>query len=165
MTPERPRAPTTSGWTIDVPRIAAPELPDVTPIAPPDFGAGAPPPVRDWLKGSLVSPLLAEGTGADVFSASDPYVTELPAILVAGRPVFPEPLRAAGLSGRLMVEAIVDTTGRAEPASIVVTRTAHAGFNRAAIAFVQGALFRPGRVNGKAVRVRVRIPVDFVLRR
>jgi len=93
------------------------------------------------------------------------YLVELPEILAAGTPRYPELLRLAGVAGRVLVEATIDTTGKSDPASLVVVASAHPAFNAPALAYVRGALFRPGRVDGRAIRVRVRVPVDFVLRR
>jgi hypothetical protein len=38
------------------------------------------------------------------------------------------------------------------------------GVRRAARDFVRQALFRPGRMHGRAVRVLVRLPIEFALR-
>ena len=65
----------------------------------------------------------------------------------------------AQIEGEL--EAVVDTMGHVERRSIVVVSTAHLGLVAAAKAALASALFRPGRVRGTAVRVRVRIPIDF----
>ncbi len=53
--------------------------------------------------------------------------------------------------------------GRAEPGSLVL-QSSHPGFEGAARAYVLGALFRPGRTHGRAVRVLVRLPISFTLR-
>ena len=83
--------------------------------------------------------------------------------LLAGPPlVYPEALRRTGIVGTVVVEVVIDSLGRAEPGSLVL-QSSHAGFEAAARAYVLGALFRPGRTHGRAVRVLVRLPVDFRL--
>jgi len=93
------------------------------------------------------------------------YNAEPPEIIAAGRPAYPEVMRQAGLAGVVRVQAVVNTNGRAERASIVVVASPHAAFDRPAIEYVLGALFRPAHVNGQPVRVLVEVPVEFRLRR
>jgi len=74
---------------------------------------------------------------------------------------YPNLLRQAGIEGRVIVRAIIDTTGRAEPASVQVVESPHPGFDQAARNFVLRTRFRPGRVHGRAVRVLIEFPVEF----
>ena len=92
-------------------------------------------------------------------------VDELPVMLAGPVPAYPDLLRQAGIQGRVLLEAVVDTLGHVERGSIVVVATAHPGFVAPARQAVAAMLFRPARVRGRAVRVRVRIPMDFALRR
>jgi outer membrane biosynthesis protein TonB len=62
------------------------------------------------------------------------------------------------------MEFVVDTMGRAEPRTIKVIQSANVEFERAARNMLARALFRPGRVHGRAVRVLVRLPVQFKLK-
>jgi len=79
--------------------------------------------------------------------------------------VYPELLRQAGIQGLVMVQAIVDTNGRAEPNSIKIVSSANPGFNDAARQLVLRSLYRPGRTMGRAVRVMIQQPVNFVIQR
>jgi TonB family protein len=79
-------------------------------------------------------------------------------------PAYPELLRQARIQGRVLLEAVVDTMGRVEPASLIVVSATHPGFVAPARQTLIATLFRPGRVHGRAVRVRVRLPFDFTLR-
>jgi protein TonB len=84
---------------------------------------------------------------------------------LSGPPLqYPEMLRQAQVQGRVMVEAIIDTSGRAEPASIKIIQSPHPGFDNSAKNYMRQALFRPARVHGRPVRVLVRLPIDFKLR-
>ena len=74
---------------------------------------------------------------------------------------YPDLLRQAGISGRVLVQAIIDTLGRAEPSSVKVLQSPNPGFDQAAKNYLLKALFRPARVHGRAVRVLIQIPVDF----
>jgi TonB family protein len=86
-----------------------------------------------------------------------------PPVLLAGPPLaYPEALRRVGAVGTVVVQAVIDTLGRAEPGSLVL-QCSHAGFEAAARAYVLAAVFRPGRAYGRAVRVLVRLPIAFTL--
>ncbi len=61
----------------------------------------------------------------------------------------------------MLVQAIVDTLGRAEPTSVKVLQSPNAGFDQSAKNYVLKALFRPARVHGRAVRVLIQIPIDY----
>src|SRR5207247_10879000 len=94
-----------------------------------------------------------------------PLVEEPRARLSAPPPAYPEPLRRAGIAGRVVVETVIDTLGRAEPRSLVVVESPNPGFATPARDYVLRALFRPGRMHGRAVRVLVRVPIEFRLAR
>jgi protein TonB len=107
-------------------------------------------------------------SGVEPTSANQVYlesvVEEKPEPL-SGPPLqYPELLRQAQIQGRVMVEAIIDTTGRAEPTSIKIVQSPHPGFDQPAKSYMRQALFRPARVHGRPVRVLVRLPIDFKLR-
>ncbi len=76
---------------------------------------------------------------------------------------YPTLLRQAGIAGRVVIEAVIDTTGKAEPTSIEVVQTPHPGFNEPAKRWMTRALFRPARKDGRAVRVLVRQAIDYSL--
>jgi protein TonB len=85
---------------------------------------------------------------------------------LSGPPVqYPEILRQAGVQGRVIVQAVIDTTGRAIPSTVRVTVSPHSGFDQAAKNLVLHSLFRPGRVSGRAVKVLVSVPIDFSLKK
>ena len=85
-------------------------------------------------------------------------------ILTAPLPTYPELLRQAGVAGKVVLEAVVDTTGRVLPQSITLVSATHPGFVEAARQALLQTLFRPAMVDGKPVRLRVRIPYDFTIR-
>jgi len=93
-----------------------------------------------------------------------PMAVDEPPVLLAGPPLgYPDMLRRTGTTGTVVVQIVIDTLGRPEPRSLVL-ESSHVGFEGAARAYVLGALFRPGRTHGRAVRVLVRLPISFTLR-
>ena len=106
------------------------------------------------------------GIGTGIVPSSDQVymesvVEERPELLSGPQPVYPDLLRQAGVQGRVIVQAIIDTTGRAEPPSVKIVQSPNPGFDQPAKQAVLRALFRPARVHGRAVRVLVNIPYDF----
>ena len=98
-------------------------------------------------------------TGNEVFMEA--IVEEKPERL-SGPPLqYPELLRQAGIQGRVLVQAVIDTTGRAEASSVKVLQSPNPGFDQSAKNVVLKSLFRPARVHGRAVRVLINLPVDF----
>ena len=82
-------------------------------------------------------------------------------VLKGPRPVYPERLRQAGLSGRVLVSAVIDTTGHSEPGSINIIDSPHEDFSREARRYVAGAEFQPALIGDRPTRVCTQIPVDF----
>ncbi|HEU5260438.1 MAG TPA: energy transducer TonB [Gemmatimonadales bacterium] len=105
------------------------------------------------------------GVAAGVVPTGEVYleaiVQEKPALLSAPQVRYPELLRQAGIQGRVVIQAIIDTTGRAEPNSIKIVRSPNPGFDEASRNWMLRALFRPARVRGRAVRVLVEMPIDY----
>jgi len=103
-----------------------------------------------WLKPDQVYPV----SGVQV----------LPAFLSGPTLVYPDLLRQAGVQGRVIVQAVIDTMGHAEPWSVKIIESPNEGFNEPARNYILGALFQAARVQGRAVRVLVNLPIDFSIR-
>jgi protein TonB len=88
-------------------------------------------------------------------------VDEPPTIVSAPPLEYPPLLRQGGVQGRVMIQAIVDTLGRPEATSLKILARPSTGFEQSARDHVLHTVFRPGRVKGRAVRVRVRVPIDY----
>jgi len=85
-------------------------------------------------------------------------------VLTAPLPLYPDLLRQAGVQGRVVLEAVVDTTGRVLAQSISVVSATHTGFVAPARQALLATLFRPAMIGGKPVRMLVRIPYEFAIR-
>jgi len=93
---------------------------------------------------------------------SEAVVQEAPALL-SGPPPYPAVLREAGVHGRVVIQAIVDTAGRLEPASVKIVTSADPAFNEPTLRWALKARFRPARLEGRPVRVLVNLPIDFAV--
>ncbi|MEX0601889.1 MAG: energy transducer TonB, partial [Bacteroidota bacterium] len=77
--------------------------------------------------------------------------------------VYPEIAKRAGVEGTVYVEAFVDENGTVTRTSVV--RGIGAGCDEAAMTAVQKTKFKPGKQRGKAVKVRMSIPIRFRLQK
>ena len=163
--PPTPGAMPTSGR----PAIQLPgplQLPNVIP-PPTDVPPGPSVPWADPVPG--VPGLPGGGVSAPGFAPEPPVdarVVDVMPVLLSHPPLrYPELLRQAGIEGAVTVEAVLDTAGRVEPGSLRALSEANALFVQEALTVVGASHYRPGRMGAHAVRVRVRVPVTFTLRR
>lgn len=78
---------------------------------------------------------------------------------------YPALLRRDGVEGTVLLDFVVHEDGHVGINDIAVVETTDTRFNDAAISVVRGTRFRPGRLDGKAVAVRVRQRVEFTIAR
>ena len=98
-------------------------------------------------------------SGNEVYAEA--LVEERPALLSAPTPVYPALLKQAGIQGRVILPAVIDTTGRVEPASVRIMKSPHPAFDQPTRDWVLKALFRPARLQGRGVRVFINLLVDY----
>ena len=107
-------------------------------------------------------PLGGNGDGRAADEVYSEATVDEPAAIVTAPPLeYPPALRRAGLQGRVTVQAVIDRLGRAEPGSLKVIARPNTAFDKSALAYVLHAVFRPARVKGRAVRVLIKVPVDY----
>jgi protein TonB len=85
------------------------------------------------------------------------------AMLAHPRPRYPDQLRAAGVTGRVVIRLVVDTMGRVEPASVVIRESSHDLFTQAVRAVVPSLRFRSAETGSRKVRMLVDLPFEFRL--
>jgi protein TonB len=171
-TVEKTRPPDTPAALPGRPAAPAPVSPAlVTPDLPPAIiSEPVPGPVLEPGIADPATPPLAPGrtppaaaTSGGFFESS--VVEEMP-VLIHHPPVrYPEMLRRAGVEGRVVIEVVLDSLGRPEAPSLRVVTADHVLFEPEAAAVVLGSRYRPARLSGRPVRVRIRVPVAFGLRR
>ena len=119
-------------------------------------------PVRAWYRSDQPRPEPPSLPPADDDSVYlESAVDEPPQMMYNAYLIYPDHLRIAGIQGRVVVQAVVDKNGRVESRSVRVIETADQGFNECVTSFVRHATFRPGSIDGRAVRVRVSVPIEF----
>jgi len=88
-------------------------------------------------------------------------VDDPPELISAGPRRYPPVLERAGIGGTVTAEFVIDTTGHPEPNEFRIINTTNPAFNEPAKEMIMKSVFRPGRVRGQAVRVRVHQRVSF----
>ncbi len=88
-------------------------------------------------------------------------VDDPPDLISAGPRRYPPVLERAGIGGSVTAEFVIDTTGHPEAAEFRVINSTNPAFNEPAKEMIMKSVFRPGKVRGQAVRVRVQQRVSF----
>lgn len=79
------------------------------------------------------------------------------------KPRYPPALQAAGVTGNAVVEYIVGTSGKVEPASVKIVSSTHKAFEEPAREAILKSTYRPASYRGSPVRQLVRQQVTFQL--
>ncbi len=96
---------------------------------------------------------------------TEAVVEERPFLLSGPPPVYPALLKRVGIQGRVVIRAVIDTTGRIDPTSVRIIKSPNPGFDEPTKQWVLKALFRPARLHGQPVRVIVNLPFDYSIER
>ncbi|HIP07276.1 MAG TPA: energy transducer TonB [Mariprofundaceae bacterium] len=89
-------------------------------------------------------------------------VSSLPRFVHRSSPIYPPSMRQQGKEGKVLIEALVDKTGKVRKVDVI--QSAGVLFDAAAVAAIQGSTFIPAHTNGKPVPVLLRVPIHFRLR-
>jgi len=167
----RPAAPPPGGDPVVSPGPPRPQLPvfvDVPAILPP---VGDPMPSFAWTGADTGSVFTRDTTagapgGLGLMTPLDARLADEAPRLLDHPPLrYPEVMRQAGVEGRVVIEAVLDTTGRVERGSLRTIIGVHDLFDDAARDVVAASRYQPARHGGRAVRVRIQVPVAFTLQR
>jgi protein TonB len=77
------------------------------------------------------------------------------------QPRYPPVLASAGITGRVEMQFIVDTTGHVEPPSFKIMKTSHPAFAEPAREAILKSVFKPAKFKGRPVRQLVQQAVAF----
>ncbi|HVH11115.1 MAG TPA: energy transducer TonB [Gemmatimonadales bacterium] len=89
-------------------------------------------------------------------------VDEAPVLVSHPTIRYPPEMQALRIGGTVVVEVMVDASGRVEPGSATIAETPNHAFDAEALRVVNGSLYRPARSKGRPARVRIRQPIGFV---
>jgi TonB family protein len=103
---------------------------------------------------------------SELLSARSVYLQEAVDIAAELKPasavlIYPDSLLTMGVTGRVLLEFVVDTLGLVELETVGVVTSSHLAFSRAAVDALADAAFRPALKNGRPVRQVVQLPFIF----
>jgi protein TonB len=159
----RPAAARAPAPALALPEVdAAGALPDAALRGAPRSLVDADEFTRGFTRGGLGADGAAAGhAGAESLPPGASAVDEPAAALPGNRPPrYPEPLRAAGVSGRVVARFVVDTAGRVERGTVQLAAD-HPLLGAAVRDALAGMRFRPARAGGVRVRQLVELPFAF----
>ncbi len=87
-------------------------------------------------------------------------VSEMPSVLSEVRPVYPKEARDKQLEGTVALDVLIDEKGLVRQVNVIEGLDI---FRQAAINAMKGYKFRPAKVDGKSVAVRIRYSINFQL--
>ena len=177
--PEQPSAPDdpppVAGARLDLPTpdVApvgiADEPPGVQPVDPKDFGdgptgdvIGTPPPIPTPPSGNI-TPKPAEPYVPDASDVEEQPLLNRDGLARTMERYYPSVLANSRVAGRVVVELIVDENGRVREGSARVMETTHPAFADATLRAVERFRFRPAKMAGVPVPVRVTIPINWTV--
>ena len=107
------------------------------------------------------------GTGPIDLSQTflEAVVDERPERLSGPPPRYPEMLRQAGVEGVVLLEFVIDTSGRVPEESVKILQSTNRAFEAPARNVIVRSLYRAGRVRGVPVRVLVQQQIGFTIQR
>jgi protein TonB len=154
----------------EVPQGITEELPGVRPVDPKDYDG-------DGQLGTVIGPPVGPPAGP-VGPPTPPAVEPGPYTVdvVEVRPVldrnglsrtlerhYPPVLRQSRVSGRVVIELVVDEEGLPVPGSARVIEASHPAFGEAALRAVDRFRFSPAKIGGTPVPVVVTIPIQWTV--
>lgn len=149
-----PEAPPLPDLRADVPDFQPPRLKLSQPAGPSLSRT-----LLHWSSGALPA---SRDSSPRVLSAIE--VDELPELTEELRPLYPEELRRAGVSGLVLVQYVVGIDGRMDWRTIRVLVSSHQAFLLAALDALRDSRFKPACRGGRPVAVLVQQTIRFEYR-
>lgn len=146
-----------------------PQAPPVVPVKIPDIDLSKKATNLADFSGKGIEGGVANGVVGGKGPVSDQtyfaYQVEKPAAMASGTvtPSYPETLRSAAIEGEVDAEFVVDTTGRAQPGSLTITKSTNELFSAAVKTALPRMRFYPAEVGGRKVKQLVQQPFTFTI--
>ncbi len=140
----------------DVPSLVTVDTPFQQVMAPP------PPPSTPTSAGAITVPVNRNiGTGRieNLFDIKD--LDQIPQARFQPQPQYPYEMKRAGVTGRVDIGFIVDTSGNVRDAYVI--KSSSPEFEESALQAIRKWRFSPGKKGGKVVNTKMRQPLSFTL--
>ena len=147
--------------------VVAPAPVPVVVTVPSDIMTGIPPVERGrsallWAVPLPLGCAACSGAGPDSTVVFEESSVDQPVEVLDQRPpVYPRGLEAMGVTGRVVLEYVVNAEGVVEPGSVRVLEATNAAFGDSAVNAIEQSRFRPARIGRTAVKQLVRQAVGF----
>ena len=104
---------------------------------------------------------LLDSDAASLPTPTEEYlVSEMPVPISEVRPVYPKEAKAKQLEGSVAMDVLIDETGKVRQVGVIEGPEI---FKTSALEAMKKFLFRPAKVDGKPVAVRIRYSIKFML--
>lgn len=140
----------------DVPSLVTVDTPFQQVMAPP------PPPSTPTSAGAITVPVnrnIGQGKIADLFDIKD--LDQIPQARFQPAPQYPYEMKRAGVTGRVEVGFIVDTSGNVRDAYVI--KSSSPEFEESALQAIRKWRFTPGKKGGRVVNTKMKQPLSFTL--
>ncbi len=87
-------------------------------------------------------------------------VSDMPQVLSEVRPLYPREAKEKGLEGSVVMDVLIDNMGKVREVSVIEGEDI---FRNGAINAMKKFLFKPAKVDGRAVAIRIRYSLKFLL--
>lgn len=95
--------------------------------------------------------------GMKIFSLAD--VDKLPRAIFQSKPQYPYSLQQSRTKGSVTIQCVLTAEGK--PIQVRAVKSSHREFETPAIESVRRSTYSPAKKDGKAVAVKIRVPVNF----
>ena len=140
----------------DVPSLVTVDTPFQQVMSPP------PPPSTPTSAGAITVPVnrnIGQGRIADLFDIKD--LDQIPQARFQPAPQYPYEMKRAGVTGRVEVGFIVDTSGNVRDAYVIKSTSPE--FEEAALQAIRKWRFTAGKKGGRVVNTKMKQPLSFTL--
>jgi TonB family protein len=105
----------------------------------------------------------ALSSAADASAKTYAYseLDQVPSPVFQARPAYPADMRARGLGGQVLVDFVVDATGKAQ--GVHAASSTQTEFEQSAVDAVSQWQFKPGQKGGVAVNTQMQVPIVYTL--
>ena len=117
------------------------------------------------VEGGVFSGVVGAGPIDQTQTYLEAVVDERPERISGPQPRYPEMLRQAGVEGVVLLEFVIDTSGRVVEESVKILQATNRAFETPAKNVITRSLYRPGRVRGVPVPVLVQQQIGFSIQR
>ena len=113
------------------------------------------------LVATLATAGLSRGASAQEGAADESRSSQLPQLISAVNPTYPDSLKDLGIEGTVILQAAIDTSGQVDRSTVKVVKSLQPDLDQACVEALVASRFAPATYGGRPVRVVMQIPYTF----